>query len=163
MYKLIFVMLFVIAACSGAFPAYADEGKSGCKTVGSSTCELYHSPGSGLKPAVPGMVCFIFTQKQPDFVAFTLYDVMVNPDDLNDPGNHVLRKLKHDVRDGTTGQFCVGRQWVEQAVWVDLCNQQNGDDGAHSDRGIPSLQAGLESGRVDMCLNGDETCPRFVD
>jgi hypothetical protein len=160
MRNLFFGILFAVASvCSGISPAFAEgSGQGECTVANAPACEAYHSDGSGLKPAVPDMVCFTFTQKKPDFVVFTLYDVVVNYDDLSDPANHVLRTIKHDNPDGTTGQFCVGRQYVEKAVFVSLCNQFD----AHSNRDLSDLQEGLSTGKVEMCLNGDETCPRFV-
>jgi hypothetical protein len=141
------IAMVLLAAYFSSQPAVAGE-KEAC----SQRCEVLHNaPGTGLKPPVPKQVCFRFIQPSADFVVFTLYDQFT---DLRH--NHILRQIKHWKKDDVRGQFCIGSQWVRQAVWVDICNHIN-----HSDRGIPSLKKGLESGMVDMCLNG-ETCPRFV-
>ena len=118
----------------------------------SERCEVLHkAPGTGLKPAVVHEVCFRFTQASQDFVVFTLYDQFI---DLRH--NHILRQIKHRKKDGLRGEFCVGPQWVKQAVWADICNHVN-----HSDRDVSDLNEGLRTGVVSMCLLG-EKCPRFV-
>jgi len=144
-------LVIVLFALLLSFPALAGE-KRGCD----ERCQFQkHAPGTNLKPAVPNMVCFQFVQNQPGFVTFTLYRVYFG---LNDPRNRVLRQIKHTTPDGTHGEFCVGPQWVRASVWADLCDTFS----AHSDRGIPSLKKGLETGIVEMCLLGDDRCPRFV-
>jgi len=153
----IFGMLVALAITAFFFSPAQAGGEANC--VVSVQCNAYHSGGHGLKPAVPDMVCFTFTQKHPDFVVFTLYDVLVNPDNLSDPANHIsYGPIKHEKMDGMNGQFCVGHQRVEGAVFVVLCNQND----AHSYRDLPDLQEGLKSGTVAMCLNGDATCAHFV-
>lgn len=115
-------------------------------------CEFFkRSPDTGRKAAVPNQVCFTFVQAKPGPVEFMLYSTY-NPATKT---GKVLRPLKHDAA-GTTGQFCVGSQYVSQAVAVEICDEIN-----HSVRGLPSLRKGLDTGLVEMCLLG-EACPRYA-
>ena len=124
-----------------------------------TTCNFHkHSPDTGLKPAIRHEVCFTYTQVNEMDVTFTAYDVY---EGQNSPNNHILRLLKHEANDpahrGTLKKFCLGaKDWVSKMVWVDICDNIN-----HSDRGIPSINEGLHTGEVRMCLLG-EACPRFV-
>jgi hypothetical protein len=110
----------------------------------------------GLKPAIEGEVCFVVALRPGKRdVTLTLYDRF---DGFKSAESHVLRQIKHERPEGEFTSFCIGKGYVSKTVWVDACD----GDKPHSDRGIPSITAGLRSGRVDLCLRGAE-CPRYVE
>lgn len=143
--KFFSVLLFVFAILVPSAQAAGQD----C-SANDPRCEWFkHGPKSIRKPPVPNMVCFDFVQYQPGEVVLTLYDRYVNEKD-----NHVLRQLKDNKK--THDRFCVGPQWVRKSVFADLCDFIH-----HSDRERATLQQGLRTGIVTMCLYGDRNCSKF--
>lgn len=158
MLKLIFVT--IIATLGFATLARAEETQKTQVATHSSCKErcIFEKDGvdTGLKPAIKSEVCFVVALESGGRdVTLTMYDRF---DGLKSPKSHVLRQIKHTKPKGESTSFCVGvKDYVSKTVWVDACD--GGEP--HSDRGMPSLTAGLKTGRVDMCLRGKD-CPRYV-
>ena len=148
MRTLIFVILALLGASSFAQATDMPPPKRVIIQCGDA-CRYYkHAPNTGIKPPVRQMVCFNFNQSEPTNVEFMLYSSY----DPRTQKGVVIRRLKRWF--GTAGNFCVGSQFVEQAVAVQICNDFPDHPGNHSIREVSYLQEGLRTGAVEMCLLG---------
>lgn len=137
--KFLSVLMLIALFAPAAHAAEADCADERCDTY-------RHGALTGLKPAVPHMVCFVAQRDKPDVVILTLYANRLN--------GRIVRQLKR--YQGKKVRFCVGSQWVRKSTAVDLCNGV-----AESTRGPKDLAEGLHTGIVRMCLYGDQRCAEF--
>ncbi len=125
--------LFLVSLFS--FAAYAVEKK--CEL-----CSAYHA-AQPTKPVPTDikLVCIRFSQQASDNVVLMLFA----------QDGSTIREYKKTAQ--SQDEFCIGAQWLTNATKVLLCNGLN-----HSERGIPSIEKGKETGVIQMCLLGSALC-----
>lgn len=144
--RLIFAIMFALTL---ALSPVAARAEGNCANA--SLCDAYHNPGPGPKPAIPDMVCIDFVQAGTDTVVLWMYDVY-NPENMQDPSNHPIRQPLSKVA-GSHGQFCVGRQWIEKATWIMVCNGHKSYDVR-----LEAFPEQVSAGHISTCLLGVAGC-----
>ena len=128
-----------------ATPAQAEEANPDCTD---ERCKASLNP-QALRPDVRDKVCIFFRQPESGIVVLTLT--------LENGTLRIYSRPKEQ-----NDKFCIGRQWVQQSVRIELCNNSSGS-AEYSAADTEVLARKLQySKQLTGCLHGKAACAKMV-